>query len=264
MNNTQTITPLFTRNPELFHSDGTPKAQGLYDPANEHDSCGVGFVAHIKGHKSRQIVDDALRMLKHMAHRGACGCETNTGDGAGILTAIPHDFLAKVVQQDLNIALPAIGSYGVGLVFLPTDPDQRKIAKETVNKLIVEQGQTLLGWRHVPTDPDGADIGPSARAASPAFEQLFVASKPGLSKDEFERQLFIIRKRASHAIREGKLSQALQFYACSLSSKILIYKGMLTSDQVQPFFNDLQDPDYTSHLAMVHSRFSTKIGRAHV
>ena len=257
MNNTQTITPLFTRNPELFHSDGTPKAQGLYDPANEHDSCGVGFVAHIKGHKSRQIVDDALRMLKHMAHRGACGCETNTGDGAGILTAIPHDFLAKVVQQDLNIALPAMGSYGVGLVFLPTDPDQRKIAKETVNKLIVEQGQTLLGWRHVPTDPDGADIGPSARAASPAFEQLFVASKPGLSKDEFERQLFIIRKRASHAIREGKLSQALQFYACSLSSKILIYKGMLTSDQVQPFFNDLQDPDYTSHLAMVHSRFST-------
>ena len=249
--------PLFTRNPELFYSDGTPKAQGLYDPANEHDSCGVGFVAHIKGQKSRQIVDDALRMLKHMAHRGACGCEQNTGDGAGILTAIPHDFLAKVVKRDLDVVLPAPGQYGVGLVFLPTNPEQRQIAKETVNKLIAEQGQTLLGWRLVPTDPDGADIGPSARAASPTFEQLFVAAKPGLSQDEFERQLFVIRKRASHAIREGKLPQALQFYACSLSSKILIYKGMLTSEQVQAFYNDLQDPDYTSHLAMVHSRFST-------
>ena len=256
MNDTQ-ITPLFTRNPELFHSDGTPKAQGLYDPAYEHDSCGVGFVAHIKGQKSRQIVDDALRMLKHMAHRGACGCETNTGDGAGIVTAIPHDFLSRVVKADLNITLPTLGQYGVGLVFLPTDPAQRAIAKETVNKLIVEQGQTLLGWRHVPTDPDGADIGPSARAASPEFEQLFVGTKPGISQDEFERQLFLIRKRASHAIREGKLEQALQFYACSLSSKTLIYKGMLTSEQVQPFFTDLQDAEYTSHLAMVHSRFST-------
>ncbi len=256
MNDTQII-PLFTRNPELFHSDGTPKAHGLYDPAYEHDSCGVGFVAHIKGQKSRQIVDDALRMLKHMAHRGACGCETNTGDGAGIVTAIPHDFLSRVVKADLKITLPVLGQYGVGLVFLPTDPAQRAIAKETVNKLIVEQGQTLLGWRNVPTDPDGADIGPSARAASPTFEQLFVATKPGISQDEFERQLFLIRKRASHAIREGKLAQALQFYACSLSSKTLIYKGMLTSEQVQPFFTDLQDPEYTSHLAMVHSRFST-------
>ena len=256
MNDTQII-PLFTRSPELFYSDVTPKAQGLYDPAYEHDSCGVGFVAHIKGQKSRQIVDDALRMLKHMAHRGACGCETNTGDGAGIVTAIPHDFLARVVQAELKIALPALGQYGVGLVFLPTNVEQRTIAKETVNKLIAEQGQTLIGWRHVPTDPDGADIGPSARAASPTFEQLFVAAKPGITQDEFERQLFLIRKRASHAIREGKLEQALQFYACSLSSKILIYKGMLTSEQVQPFFNDLQDPDYTSHLAMVHSRFST-------
>ncbi len=249
--------PLFTRQPELFFSDGTPKPQGLYDPANEHDSCGVGFVAHIKGAKSRQIVDDALRMLKHMAHRGACGCETNTGDGAGILTAIPHDFIAKIAQRDMKKSLPAPGSYGLGVVFLPTDPTQRKTAKETVEKLIAEQGQTLIGWRDVPHDPDGADIGPSARAAMPAFEQLFVASKPGLDQDAFERQLFVIRKRASHAIREGTLPQALKFYICSLSSKVLIYKGMLTSEQVSAFFNDLQDPEYVSHLAMVHSRFST-------
>ncbi|MBM4075453.1 MAG: glutamate synthase subunit alpha, partial [Planctomycetes bacterium] len=189
--------------------------------------------------------------------RGACGCETNTGDGAGIVTSIPHEFLSKVVQKDLNIKLPSAGQYGVGLVFLPTDPEQRSVAKETVNRLIAQQGQVLLGWRSVPTDADGADIGPSARAAAPAFEQLFVGSKSGISQDEFERQLFIIRKQASHTIREGKLPQALQFYACSLSSRILIYKGMLTSDQVMSFFPDLQDPDYTSHLAMVHSRFST-------
>ena len=248
---------LFQRKPELFHSDGTPKAHGLYDPANEHDSCGVGFVAHIKGQKSRQIVDDALRMLKHMAHRGACGCETNTGDGAGILTSIPHDFLGRAVERDLQKMLPASGSYGVGLIFLPTDPDQRKTAKDIVEKLVAEQGQSLIGWRQVPHDPEGADIGPSARAAMPHFEQLFVAAADGLDQEAFERQLFVIRKRASHAIREGTLPQALQFYVCSLSSKVLIYKGMLTPDQVAPFFTDLQDPDYVSHLAMVHSRFST-------
>ena len=249
--------PLFSRQPELFFSDGTPKAQGLYDPANEHDSCGVGFVAHIKGEKSRQIIDDALRMLKHMAHRGACGCEANTGDGAGILTAIPHDFLAKVTKQDLKISLPAQGNYGVGLVFLPTDSADRKSAKASVEKIIIEQGQTLLGWRSVPHDPEGANIGPSAVAAMPVFEQLFVASQPGLDQDAFDRQLFMIRKRASHTVREGTLAQALKFYICSLSSKVLIYKGMLTSEQVMSFFTDLRDPDYVSHLAMVHSRFST-------
>ena len=186
--------PLFTRRPELFFSDGTPRAQGLYDPANEHDSCGVGFVAHIKGLKSRQIVDDALRMLKHMAHRGACGCEVNTGDGAGILTSIPHDFFANVARQELRVTLPEPGRYGLGLVFLPTDPEQRKMAKATVEQLIKEQGQTLLGWRPVPHDPDGADIGPSARAAMPAFEHLFVAAKPELDQDSFDRQLFVIKK----------------------------------------------------------------------
>jgi glutamate synthase (NADPH/NADH) large chain len=248
---------LALRNPELFFSDGTPKPQGLYDPANEHDSCGVGFVAHIKGVKSRRIVEDALRMLKHMAHRGACGCEVNTGDGAGILTAIPHEFLAKGVQQSLQVSLPAAGKYGVGLVFLPTDPAQRTSAKGTVERLIQEQGQTLLGWRPVPHDPAGADIGPSAIDAMPVFEHLLVAAAPGFTQEDFERQLFIIRKRASHEIREGSLPQALKFYICSLSSKVLIYKGMLTSEQVLPFFNDLQDPEYSSHLAMVHSRFST-------
>jgi glutamate synthase (NADPH) large chain len=254
---TQSDDSFFTRQPELFHSDGTPKAQGLYDPAFEHDNCGVGFVAHIKGERSRQIIDDSLRILRHMTHRGACGCEPNTGDGAGILTAIPHEFLQAAAQRELKITLPEPGRYGVGLVFLPTDPEQRSICREQVNQLIQEQGQTLLGWRKVPVAPDAADIGPSARAAMPAFEQLFVGAAEGLSQDDFDRQLFVIRKRASHQIREGSLPQALKFYICSLSSRVLIYKGMLTPEQVPNFFIDLQQPEYSSHLAMVHSRFST-------
>jgi len=249
--------PLFARRPELFHSDGTPRAQGLYDPAYEHDNCGVGFVAHIKGQRSHQIIVDALRMLRHMFHRGACGCEPNTGDGAGILTAMPHEFLKAAVQHDLGIALPEPGRYGAGLVFLPTDPEQRAFCKDEVGRLIAEQGQTLLGWRKVPVEPDLADIGPSARAAMPRFEQLLVAASEGLDQAAFDRQLFIIRKRASHSIREGKLPQALMFYVCSLNSRVLIYKGMLTSLQVEKFYPDLQDETYDSHLAMVHSRFST-------
>jgi glutamate synthase (NADPH/NADH) large chain len=242
---------------DVFHANGTPKAHGLYDPDYEHDSCGVGFVAHIKGRKSRQILDDALRMLRHMAHRGACGCEPNTGDGAGILTAIPDAFLRRVVQNDLGWELPPAGQYGVGLFFLPTDPEQRAFCREEVNRLIAEQGQHLIGWRKVPVEPDVADLGPTARAAMPAFEQLFVAAAPGVDQAAFDRQLFLIRKRASHLIREGHLPQALMFYGCSLSSRVLIYKGMLTPEQVQPFYPDLQDPGYETHLAMIHSRFST-------
>ncbi len=249
--------PLFLERPELFESNGMPKAQGLYDPANEHDSCGVGFVAHIKGQRSHQNIEDALRMLKHMSHRGACGCEANTGDGAGILTALPHEFLTRVAMAELNATLPEPGKYAVGLFFLPTDPEQRALCKEIVARSITEQGQTLIGWRKVPHEPELADIGPSARASMPVFEQLFVASAPGLTQAEFDRKLYLIRKRATHQIREGSLPQALMFYACSLSSTILIYKGMLTPEQVGAFFPDLLAEDYTSHLAMVHSRFST-------
>ena len=247
----------FERRPDLFHADGRPRAQGMYDPDYEHDSCGVGFVAHIKGVRSRQNVDDALRILVHMTHRGACGCEPNTGDGAGILTAIPHEYLAASVKRDLGLDLPAPGRYGVGLVFLPTDPDERAACRQEVNRIIAAQGQKLIGWRKVPVAPDEADIGPSARAAMPAFEQLFVAAADGLDQEAFERQLFVIRKQASHRIREGNLPQALSFYICSLSTRVLIYKGMLTPEQVGKFYLDLQAPEYTTHLAMVHSRFST-------
>ena len=243
------------------HRGGLPEPHGLYDPAHEHDSCGVGFVANIKGQRSRQIIDDAECVLRHMVHRGACGCEANTGDGAGMLTALPHEFLAKVAKEDLGITLPQPGQYGVGVVFLPTDKREREICKHTVNEIIAGQGQRLLGWRALPRDAEAADVGPTARACEPAMEQLFIAAADGLDQDALERQLFVIRKQASHHIRTGDVAQRLQqapmFYICSLSTKVIIYKGMLTPHQLMPYFRDLQDQDYKSHLAMVHSRFST-------
>lgn len=243
---------------ELGPEGGLPSAYGLYDPTNEKDSCGVGFVAHIKGKKSRQIIDDADRILRHMVHRGACGCEENTGDGAGMLTAIPHEFFVKVAKVDLGIDLPEPGRYGAGVVFLPTDEKERAHCKTVVEEIIAEQGQKCLGWRPLPSDANGADIGPSARDCEPAMEQIFIAAGDDHNQESLERNLYIILKKSSRVLRDpSKLKQALMFYYCSLSSKVIIYKGMLTPHQVTPYFKDLQDPDYKSHLAMVHSRFST-------
>ncbi|MDG1895722.1 MAG: glutamate synthase large subunit [Fuerstiella sp.] len=238
-------------------SFGAPEATGLYDPANETENCGVGFVAHIKGQRSRSIITDADRILRHMDHRGACGCEENTGDGAGMLTGLPNSFLKRVAKEDSGIDLPEAGDYGAGIVFLPQDEAQRATCKSTVEELITQQGQTLLGWRKLPVDFDGADIGKTARDFAPHMEMLFVGAADGLDAEALERQLFVIRKLASHKLRNSDMSEALSFYVCSLSTKLIIYKGMLTSFQVLPFFKDLQAEDYTSHLAMVHSRFAT-------
>ena len=245
------------RNAVIPFDGGFPKAHGLYDPANEKDACGVGFVAHIKGERSHQIIDDADRILRHMVHRGACGCEENTGDGAGMLTALPYEFLERVAKEELDLELPERGKYGVGNVFLPTDPDERDLCKKTVERIVETQGQTLLGWRKLPQQAVTADIGPSARAAEPHMEQLFVGAADGIDADTLDRQLYIIQKWASRELRMGELKQRLMFYICSLSTKVLIYKGMLTPHQVVPYYPDLQAPDFTSHLAMVHSRFST-------
>jgi glutamate synthase (NADPH) large chain len=243
---------------DAFRNGRLPAAHGLYDPANEKENCGVGFVAHIKGERSRQIIDDADRMARHMTHRGACGCEENTGDGAGILTGLPYELLERVAKADLGAELPARGTYGTGIVFMPSDSAEREQCRAIVNEIIEAQGQTLIGWREVPVDADGADIGPTARLCMPHFEQLFIAAAEGLDQDAFERQLFIIRKWASRRIRvESKFDQRLMFYVSSLSTKVIIYKGMLMPEQVMPFFSDLQADDYQSHLAMVHSRFST-------
>ncbi|WP_146459197.1 glutamate synthase large subunit [Rubripirellula tenax] len=240
----------------LFH---LPPAQGLYDPEFEKDACGVGFIAHIKGVPSHQNVIDADTILQNMDHRGACGCETNTGDGSGIMCGLPHKFLRKVAKRDLGVELPEPGQFAAGLVFLPQDEAERAECKSTIESLIAEAGQKLIGWRDVPQMTDIADIGPTARASEPYIEQLFVEASDGLKDDAFDRKLYMIHKQASHRLRgaDSSLKQALMFYICSLSSKVIIYKGMLTPAQVLPYFPDLRDTDFETHLAMVHSRFST-------
>jgi len=240
------------------HAFARPGKIGLYDPAHEHDSCGVGFIAHVKGERSHQILVSASTMLCHVDHRGARGAEQNTGDGAGILTALPHRFLERIAREELGATLPEPGRFAAGLVFLPTRDDERAHAKGVVEAMVAEQGQRVVGWRPVPVDPDACDIGPTARAAQPRIELLVVAAAPGLEGDAFERRLWLARKRASHALRAStRLSQAKMFYVSSLSTKVIIYKGMLTSTQLFPFYPDLSEPDFESHLAMIHSRFST-------
>jgi glutamate synthase (ferredoxin) len=236
-----------------------PQAQGLYDPRFEHDACGVGFVVNIKGQRSHAVVQRGLQVLINLQHRGACGCEANTGDGAGILIQPPDRFLRKVATA-LGIGLPPAGQYGVGNVFLPRDSGEREQVRRLIEQTIAEEGQHLLGWRPVPTT--NRVLGPSAAATMPVIEQLFVGSAgdgTAAASDpmRFERKLYVIRKRVEHAADTLGLTERAMFYIPSLSSKTLIYKGMLTADQIQPTFPDLTDPDIESALALVHQRFST-------
>src|SRR4029453_8132730 len=241
-----------------------PPAQGLYDPSFEHDACGVGFVAHIKGHRSHAIVQKALRVLVNLLHRGACGCEANTGDGAGILLQMPDRFLRKEVAR-LGITLPPERAYGAGLVFLPRDPAVRDQVETLVERIVIEEGQLVLGWRDVPTD--NRTVGPSAVAVQPVFRHFFIGRGPGMPEPgkslecdaQFERKLYVIRKRIEHAIDAAQIpaDERRFFFIVSLSSNTLIYKGMLTADQMGPMFPDLTDPDMESGLALVHQRFST-------
>lgn len=236
-----------------------PAKHGLYDPANEKDGCGVGFVCDIKGRPSHQIVTDASLMNCCMEHRGGVGYEKNSGDGAGILTGLPHKLLEQIATQEFGVSLPTYGQYGVGNVFLPTDPEQRDHCIAVIAEEIAANGQNLIGWRDLPTDPDAADLGNASRAAMPHFAQLFVGSSDSAqSTEDFERKLYLIRKRSTHRLRgDAALSQNHLFYVCSLSTGVIIYKGMLTPAQLFPFYPDLLNEDFESHLAMVHSRFST-------
>jgi len=239
---------------QLLH---LPKPHGLYHPNNEKENCGVGFIAHIKGQPSHQITVDALEMLSRMDHRGGCGCETNTGDGAGILTDIPHAFFSQQIKADFGVDVEP-GNYGIGNVFLPQDDSERAHCIRVLEKTIKDEGQTLVGWRDVPINADKADVGHIARKSQPVIKQLIIASANGIDNKAFERSLFVIRKYASNAIRTDKaLSQALLFYVCSLSTTVIIYKGMLMGSQVLDFYTDLSNPEYATYLAMVHSRFST-------
>tara|TARA_R110002073_G_scaffold2548_11_gene16752 strand:+ start:730 stop:5298 length:4569 start_codon:yes stop_codon:yes gene_type:complete len=239
----------------IVKKGGLPAATGLYDPENEHDSCGVGFVAHIKGVPSHQILQDAYHINSRMDHRGGCGFEENTGDGAGILTALPFSFFAEVAAE-IGLKLPAPGKFAVGNIFLPQDEAERAICMSNIEAIIAEEHQTFLGWRDVPVDADKADVGPAARAAQPVIKQLFIGSTT--EQERFDRTLYIIRRRFTERLRrELVLEESHLLYACSLSSSVIVYKGMLTPSQLFPFYLDLDDPRFKTHLAMVHSRFST-------
>ncbi|MBI4537296.1 MAG: glutamate synthase large subunit [candidate division NC10 bacterium] len=234
---------------------GLPRPQGLYDPRQEHDACGVGFVVDIKGRKSRDIVVKALTILKNLLHRGACGCEANTGDGAGILLQIPDAFLRREAGR-LGIALPPRLHYAVGMVCLPTEPDERVACQAMLDRIAREEGQVPLGWRDVPTNH--GSIGESARRTEPIFRQVFIG-RGGAIRDaaHFERTLYLIRKRVENGVLTSDLRQRRYFYVGSLSCKTIVYKGMLSADQIEIFFPDITDPAVESALALVHQRFST-------
>ncbi len=238
-----------------MQSYGLPKKQGLYDPALEHDACGMGFVVNIKGEKSHAIIDEALTVLENLSHRGASGADENTGDGAGIMIQIPHDFYKRECEV-LGFDLPEKGGYGVGMVFAHRYDDFRKTQLETFEKIVREEGQKILGWREVPIDK--TTIGEGAKAVMPRFIQVFIRKDAGISDEmDFERKLYIIRKRAEQDIVPMCEDKGGTFYISSLSSKTIVYKGMLTAEQLRNFYLDLADLDFTSALAMVHSRFST-------
>ena len=245
---------LNTNKPEV--QLGLPPKQGLYDPQFEHDACGVGFVVNMKGRKSHQLITDALQLLVNLDHRGACGCETNTGDGAGILMQTPHAFFARVTEK-LGFKLPEPGQYGVGMLFMPKDPAEREAVKAVFAKIVVDEGQTLLGWRDVPTN--NSSLGKTAVASEPHMMQVFVGRNASLKDDAaFERKLYVIRKVAEQQLRYSKkVAGGRWFYVSSLSYKTVVYKGMLMPEQVGKYFPELSDPGMVTALALVHSRFST-------
>src|SRR3712207_6513913 len=249
--------------PPAVPSSPQPAPAGRSDPANGKDACGVAFVADARGRSSRDIVAAGLTALHNLDHRGAAGSEPNSGDGAGILTQIPDGLL----RAEVGFELPPVGEYAVGVAFLPAEEDERAARVEDVARLAAEEGLTVLGWRELPVDPDGADVGPTALAVMPHFAQLFVAETIGARADatafgggvavngvtRLERRAFVLRKRAERAASEAGSS----LYIVSLSSRTVTYKGMLTTDQLPAFFPDLRDERYASAIALVHSRFST-------
>jgi glutamate synthase domain-containing protein 2/glutamate synthase domain-containing protein 1/glutamate synthase domain-containing protein 3 len=236
---------------------GYPPAQGLYDPRFEHDACGVGFLCHVKGKASNRIILQALEMLENMNHRGACGCEPDSGDGAGILVRIPDAFMRRKCAE-LGITLPPLGQYGVGNIFLPQDAGQRADCQRMFEKVVSDYGMVTLGWRDVPVD--SRQIGPTPRKCEPRIRQIFVAmGSTFYNRQDFDRRLYLVRQRAENLIEFSDLPKEASgmFYICALSSSRIVYKGMLTAMQVRQYFPDLSEPDFESALAVVHSRFST-------
>jgi glutamate synthase domain-containing protein 2/glutamate synthase domain-containing protein 1/glutamate synthase domain-containing protein 3 len=236
------------------HAAGLPSAQGLYDPANEHDACGLGFVASIRGEKSHSIVEKGIEVLTHLEHRGACGCDPETGDGAGVLIQIPHEFFVRECANQ-GIALPEPGGYAVGMVFLPVGKLERLQCEGVVEKIIQEEGFEVLGWRDTPVD--GSAIGRVARGSQPYIEQIFLKTLEPLAELDFERKLYVVRRRIENEIAHAEIEGRGNFYIPSLSCRTIVYKGLLLAPQITKFYPELSDPLVKSALCLVHQRFST-------
>jgi glutamate synthase (NADPH) large chain len=233
---------------------GLPPAQGLYDPAYEHDACGIGFVASIRGHKSHDIIRKGIQVLINLTHRGACGCDPETGDGAGLLIQIPHTFFARECGK-LGFDLSEPGTYGVGMTFLPVEKHQRLQCEGILERIVREEGLSVLGWRDTPVDGDA--IGRVARQSQPYIQQIFVGAPAGLDEDAFERKLYVVRKRSEREIADSDIEDKEMFYVPSLSARTIVYKGLLLAPQIANFYGELSDPDVSSALCLVHQRFST-------
>ncbi|MDE2665594.1 MAG: glutamate synthase large subunit [Acidobacteriota bacterium] len=238
-----------------MRQDGLPKKQGLYDPRFERDSCGVGFVVNVDGDRSHLIVRQGLEVLSNLAHRGACGCDPETGDGAGALIQIPHEFLQRDCRA-LGLQLPRAGEYGVGMVFLPREVEARARLEGVLEEVIAAEGQDLLGWRDVPVDSQA--IGSLARESEPVIRQVFIGKSAGLKREaDFERKLYVVCKRVEREVERRGLDHGESFYIASLSAATVVYKGLLTAPQIPAYYRDLADPAVKSALCLVHSRFST-------
>ncbi len=238
-----------------MYTSGLPEQQGLYDPANEHDNCGIGFVANIKNRKSHEIVQNGLTILDNLTHRGAAGADPLTGDGAGILIQVPDRFYREECT-DIGIVLPEAGDYGVGMMYLPQDEMARSACEKVIEDLIAEEGQVLLGWRDTPTD--NTVLSEAVREIEPFVRQLFIGRGDNCAEtNAFERKLFVIRKQTHIRVRKGNLSGEENFYIPSLSARTICFKGMMLSDRVAAYFTDLNDERVESALALVHQRFST-------
>ena len=226
----------------------------LYDPRTEHDACGIGFVVKLNGEKSHEIITKGIEILINLTHRGACGCDPETGDGAGLTIQIPHALFARECAK-IGFVLPAEGEYGVGMVFLPVEPQPRFQCQGVLDRIVQEEGLSVLGWRDTPVEADA--IGRIARASQPYIEQLFIRSADGMSRDELDRKLYVIRKKAESEISASDIRDKQFFYVPSMSSWTIVYKGLLLAPQIARFYTDLADPDAISALCLVHQRFST-------
>ncbi len=231
-----------------------PSRQGLYDPIHEHDACGMGFVVDLHGNKSHEIIRKGIEILVNLTHRGACGCDPETGDGAGILIQIPHEFFERECRE-IGFSLPEPGGYGVGMMFLPVEPQQRLMCEGIVERIAREEGLTVLGWRDTPINSDA--IGRTARATQPYIEQVFLRGAHDATQDELERTLYLVRRRAETEVAAADIREKDFFSVPSMSTRLIVYKGLLLAPQISEFYKDLSDPDTRSALCMVHQRFST-------